>query len=431
MRQYPFYEKIKYARLLSILILVVGIGFIIMSISIDPMEDYAESEGRLDTVRIAKLASVKNRTHIVFGSSVSLTGKYHQEGHRLMEGYDLWAAYVNSQGGIKVGNDTFYVQIKYYDDHSRQEAVKENIAKLIVEDSVDFLLGPYSSALSLAASEVTKKHGRILMISSGASEVVYTSSNHLVFGVLTSATWYAREFFVMLREETTAPLSYAVIAMNKLFPRTVAKGVRIWAGEMGFEELYYEVVDNYQANLSGTIAEHSPDVIVFSGHAEDAAFFVRQLSQVKDYYPKAVLLTLGPTEKQFVELFDGQTEFLTGISQWEPEVKYTGKIFGTSANYSALFQKRYGYKPVYTNASASASGVVFQLAIEAANTLDAECILESIKTMDVSTFYGPISFDDRGMKMDHTMIVVQVQQGERRVVWPKGIAESKFVYPIE
>ena len=166
MRQYPFYEKIKYARLLSILILVVGIGFIIMSISIDPMEDYAESEGRLDTVRIAKLASVKNRTHIVFGSSVSLTGKYHQEGHRLMEGYDLWAAYVNSQGGIKVGNDTFYVQIKYYDDHSRQEAVKENIAKLIVEDSVDFLLGPYSSALSLAASEVTKKHGRIYIFNS-------------------------------------------------------------------------------------------------------------------------------------------------------------------------------------------------------------------------------------------------------------------------
>ncbi|HEY7975276.1 MAG TPA: ABC transporter substrate-binding protein, partial [Ktedonobacterales bacterium] len=55
---------------------------------------------------------------LVFGAPVSLTGSTSHEGQDTLNGYQLWAKTVNAKGGIKVGDKTYTVQIKYYDDGS-------------------------------------------------------------------------------------------------------------------------------------------------------------------------------------------------------------------------------------------------------------------------------------------------------------------------
>src|SRR5438552_296494 len=59
----------------------------------------------------------KMRT-LVFGAPISLTGATSHEGHLTLEGYQLWVKAVNAHGGIKVGNTSYQVQLKYYDDGS-------------------------------------------------------------------------------------------------------------------------------------------------------------------------------------------------------------------------------------------------------------------------------------------------------------------------
>src|SRR5512143_2015804 len=55
---------------------------------------------------------------LVFGAPVSLSGSLSHEGQDTLNGYNLWAEQVNKNGGIKVGNTSYQVKIKFYDDSS-------------------------------------------------------------------------------------------------------------------------------------------------------------------------------------------------------------------------------------------------------------------------------------------------------------------------
>ena len=55
---------------------------------------------------------------LVFGAPVSLTGSLSHEGTDTLNGYNLWADQANAKGGVKVGDRTYKVKIKYYDDGS-------------------------------------------------------------------------------------------------------------------------------------------------------------------------------------------------------------------------------------------------------------------------------------------------------------------------
>ena len=86
---------------------------------------------------------------LVFGAPVSLTGSLSHEGTDTLNGYNLWADQVNAKGGVKVGDKTYKVKIKYYDDGSSAQKSAQLTKQLITSDKVNFMLGPYGSAATL------------------------------------------------------------------------------------------------------------------------------------------------------------------------------------------------------------------------------------------------------------------------------------------
>src|ERR1700733_8383229 len=58
---------------------------------------------------------------IVFGAALAATGANAREGALTKAGYDFWKDYVNAHGGMKVGGKTYKVDIKYYDDESKND----------------------------------------------------------------------------------------------------------------------------------------------------------------------------------------------------------------------------------------------------------------------------------------------------------------------
>jgi branched-chain amino acid transport system substrate-binding protein len=61
---------------------------------------------------------------------------------------------VNAQGGV-LGRPIEFV---IYDDGSDEKAAVRLYEKLIAEDKVDAVLGPYGSAITDAVADVTEKH---------------------------------------------------------------------------------------------------------------------------------------------------------------------------------------------------------------------------------------------------------------------------------
>src|SRR5687768_7690485 len=87
---------------------------------------------------------------IMLGAAVSITGKYSTNGQNTKDGYDLALKVVNEKGGVKVGDKTYQLEIIYYDDESTPARGAQLVERLIQQDGVKFMLGPYSSGLTKA-----------------------------------------------------------------------------------------------------------------------------------------------------------------------------------------------------------------------------------------------------------------------------------------
>ncbi len=384
-----------------------------------------------------KLSPIKNdvdRRNITFGVSISKTGRFSVEGENVIQGYDLWQEHVNKNGGIQVGKKVYQVKIKYYDDNSNIEKVKENITRLIKTDNVDFILGPFTSGFNLAASQITEKYGKIMIESGGASDSIFTRDQHYTFATQTSASWWFKDFFDMISQVIPAPKTYALITPDKLFTRSVAKGVQIWAATKKIQEVYYQVVDEETNDFSPYLLEmvsKKPDIIVLTSHYQDAVDFSVQLSKIKGLNPKAVVMTIGPSEINYVQDVGDGADGMIGVTQWVSNSSFNGPIFGTPQDYVREFKNKYGQLPTYQDAQSSATGLIYQLALEKCSSLNAQEVIKNIRDLDVETFYGRIKYDSRGMNVGHKMALVQIQAGKMKTIWPPEAAEGKVIVPLQ
>ena len=102
-------------------------------------------------------AKVEGNT-IILGAAVSLTGKYSTNGEHTKNGYELGKDTINEAGGVTVGGKQYNLDIIYYDDESDKGRAAELAERLINQDGVKYMLGPYSSGLTKAIAPVTEKY---------------------------------------------------------------------------------------------------------------------------------------------------------------------------------------------------------------------------------------------------------------------------------
>ena len=61
-------------------------------------------------------------------------------------------------------------------------------------------------------------------------------------------------------------------------------------------------------------------------------------------------------------------------AQWAPTLTYRDALFGSAADYAALFEREYGYLPPYQAAESSAAVMVWADALQRAGSFDAEAV---------------------------------------------------------
>ena len=84
---------------------------------------------------------------------------------------------------------------------------------------------------------------------------------------------------------------------------------------------------------------------------------------------------------------------------------------------------------MYQAASATAAALALHLAIEAAGSTETGAVRDALRSLRADTFYGPITFDGRGVNTAKPMGTIQVQDGAIRVVAPDPAAVAGLVYP--
>jgi branched-chain amino acid transport system substrate-binding protein len=364
------------------------------------------------------------------GAAISETGNFAREGQWNKRGYDIWLNWVNGEGGgIQVGDRVCRAEIIYYDDESDPDTSARLYEKLIVEDEVDFLLGPYSSGITMGTSAIAERYGVIMVEAHGASEVLFTRGFTNLFAVLTPASYYTESALKALAD---AGAETVVIAnRDETFSTAAADGAVQWAEDYGMEVLARETYppDSDLTAIMTKFRDLDPDVFVGAGHFNDSVLFVR-MAQELGFTPQAMMLTVGPDSPEFVGELGTDANYILGDSQWDRTMGYEDEFFGSAADFAQLYYDLYDEWPPYQVASSTAAALALHLAIEAAGSLEMDAVREALQNLDVDTFYGPINFDDTGKNTAKPMVTVQVLDGEPLVVAPTDVAAADLVYPM-
>ncbi len=364
------------------------------------------------------------------GAAVSETGRYAEEGKHVREGYLLWEEWVNERGGINIGGELHKIELILYDDGSDPDTTAKLVERLIDEDEVHFLLGPYSSTLTQSAIEAAESRGVILVEGAGASETLFEQSFENLFAVLTPSGSYIESALRLLADHGAR--SVVIAYADTAFARSVAEGARRWAGRYGMEVLAVEAYPRDAPDVSGIVSGFKtlePDVFVGIGYFNDTVLFVRVAKEL-DFNPKATVMTVGPTDQALIEEVGADANYLIGPTQWEPLMSYRGNYFGSASDYAERFRKKWGRPPVFQSAGATAAALALHLAIEAAGSVDADAVRTALRNLNVSTFYGPIKFDSTGKNTAKPMGVIQIQSSETPVVAPANAATASVIYPV-
>lgn len=368
---------------------------------------------------------------IRIGIAVSETGRFEAQGGHTRRGYLLWEDWVNEEyGGIKVGTERYRAELIIYDDQGDPDTTAELVERLIDEDRVDFMLGPYGSTLTHAAIEVADEHGVIMVQGTGASETLFQQSYQNLFAVLTPAGDYSRSALKALAD--LGAESVVIASADEIFPISVAEGARRWAQEYGLEVLgdlgtYPRGVTDL-THIIREFKDLNPDVFLGGTYYEDAVLFVSTAEEL-DFNPKAMVLTVGPSNPEFIDELGADANYVMVPTQWESSMTHKGDYFGSASDYAERYEAEWGAAPAYQAASATAAALALHLAIEAAGSLDPDAVRTALHDMDVDTFYGPINFDETGKNAAKPMGTIQIQDGVTRLVAPAEVSVADLIYP--
>jgi branched-chain amino acid transport system substrate-binding protein len=366
---------------------------------------------------------------------MSVTGSLAAEAKTAKDGYDFIAAAINKKGGIPVGKKHYKVQIVYYDDQSNANTSVQLYEKLINEDKVNFLLGPYSSGVTLATSAVAEKYKIPMVVAHAASAAIYNQGFKYVFGTLNTVDQYTLPFLQMLKAiKVNPPKTVAIMNENNLFNQSFADSAEANAKKLGFTVVYKQAFPNPTSDFSPILtaaAASKPDVMITGGYTLGMIGLVRQAAQLHMSIP-AWLFALGPTVPGFIPSVGRDGEYLMEPIQWAANFNPTlhDEIFGwTARQFSKAFYRAMGYLPDYHPPQSAAALEVFYKAIQQVGSLDRQKVRDAIATIHLRSFYGNVCFNKIGEEACKSMGIAQVQGGHPVVVWPAQFAQRKLIYP--
>lgn len=378
------------------------------------------------------VGSAANAQDIIrIGAPLPLTGPLSPEGMKQQRGNNLWAETVNAKGGIKAGGKTYKVEIVYVDYASNTPRAVQSAERLITEDKVNFLFSPFGSGAAKAASGVSEKYGIPTIAATASSEQVYDQGYKYLFGTFTPNQTLTEPLADIVTGKSKDIKRVAILARNDLFPLAIAQEMEKSAKSRGLEVVTFEryaigALDHGAAITQMRAAR--PDWVFATGYINDLILIRKQMSEL-GLRPEVITMIAGPAYKEFVDAGGPLAENISSAAWWHPAVRYKGKdIFGTTEEFNALWASKYKGEADYSEASAAAVGVVLQLAIEQANSIEPKAVRDALAAMDVETFFGRIKFGPTGQVHSLEPPVFQIMGGKPIVIYPTSIKQGDFKF---
>lgn len=383
---------------------------------------------------------------LTVGASAALTGSYSQEGTWTERGYQVWVHTLNESGGFLGSSDETgllgqEVELITYDDESDPSRAVNLYQRLIEEDDVDLLIGPYSSAVSSAVIPVIEgaQMASIFPMMSDTSVLLERDVNFITQGIAPANTYLVGAIDIAAANGAeTAAIAYEDTA----FPTNAIEGHVPYIEEQGIEVIHQESypteTEDYTPMLNPAQGEE-PDIVLGGGYTPDAIGLTRA-SQSLDLSAGIFSWMVGGMLPAFYDAVDDAALGMTGDMFWSEsfQLPYSDELVDTAIETldnvnDGNFQ--------YHLAGGFAGGLVLERAIKNVGEIDQEAIAEELHAIDTreSDFgipfgNGHYAVDDNGVQIAQVPSLGQWQEQDdgglgEEVVYPEEARTADPIYP--
>lgn len=357
---------------------------------------------------------------IRIGASLSLTGTYAKLGKYQHEGYQLCQKELNAKGGLLGRKVEFIV----YDDQSTPATGVRLYEKLITEDRVDAVMGPYSSPITEAVANVTEKYRKVMVSPLAATTSIFKKGRKYIFMVISPAEVYLEGLIDIAARRGLKTV--AVVNEDTLFTKSSALGVIDMARKRGMQVVHHEAYPKGNQDFSAMLTKIralNPDVIAASTYFDDAVAITRQMREL-NVNPRMYGVTVGGDLPEFYDLLKKNAEFVYSATQWDDVLPYPG-----IKEFTAAYKAEFGREPVYHSAAGYAGCLIYAEGVKRAGTLDSDKVREQLLKLEMKTPFGDYKVDETGFQVAHKMVLLQWQDGRKMIVWPDEVANAKPRFP--
>jgi branched-chain amino acid transport system substrate-binding protein len=367
------------------------------------------------------------------GGTLALTGVFAPTAAIHKATGDVFVERVNASGGI-LGRPVEWVLL---DDESTPDLAAAAYERLITEDEVDLVIGPYGTGNITAAMAVAQRYGYVFPHHTASLTYAYnyechfsswstglhpniTNPNLLYDALESTGTPPATIGFVVNEFPGTMFISYGQ-------PDTDEGGAVAEAEKRGWEvvlDVTYPIATSDWGPLAAQVRDADPDFLYIAGLGLDAPNLITAMQAI-DYSPDGMFVQWpAPGPVLGTEGADG----IMSVTIFEEHPPFTDdpEAVEVAADIDAeLTESGVPYAKVETQAAASWTAWEYlQQAAEGAGSLDQQAMCDWLVENGADTlFHGNIEFfPDQQNYYEDLSKIKQVQDGDWWVVYPEEFA---------
>ena len=307
----------------------------------------------------------------------------------------LWAHDVNARGGLRVGDQSYMVEIVEYDDQTNPGETIKAVQRLATQDNADFILAPYGTGLNLAAAPIFDRYGYPMVTHTAISDQIEELSEKFpnMFFTLGGATGLAGgvvEVLSQMREQGEIGNSVAMVNVADAFGIELAEVAAPQFEAAGFDIVYSTSYPLGTSDLSPVVKAAkaaNPDAFVAWSYPPDT-FGLTAQAKIENLDVKAFYAAVATAFPAYRGANGDSAEGVLGAGG----VYADGEAW---SSYAARHEEVTGAKPdFWASGMVYASFQILEQAIEGAGTLDRDAVSAYIDANDFDTIMGEISWDE-------------------------------------
>lgn len=329
------------------------------------------------TVLTAPLAQAQGAKVLKMGAILSLTGPNASIGKEGLFGVEYAFKQINAAGGVRIGADTYTLQLVNIDDESKAERAVAAAERLITSEKVPVIFTTPASTSTLAVLPTLEKNKTIGMsFVASAPAVVSPELSYSFRSTLTSTMNINPSVDFLVKEKGVKTIAY--LGRNDDWGRTSGKAIVSRAKSLGAQVVVEEYFDTGSTDFSALLTKvraANPDAVMGAAFIEDGVSLIKQYREMR----------LKPVFLSPSTIWSSPTFLKAAGKNAEGVYVATGSTTSDTPairSFSQQFEKSVGRPPLPFETTAYDSVMVVLEGMKKAGSTDSTAVRDALRNVE-------------------------------------------------